>query len=320
MIRAPMPCSACSLATPSATVRSASMSRPESVSSSTATCGSSIAICRISARFFSPPENPSLSGREVNEGSTSSSWAACWSFSPNSLTRIGSSRPVLIAMRRKFAIDTPGMATGYWKARKRPAWARASGSASVMSSPSKVIVPSVISYSGWPMIVEASVDFPEPLGPMSAWSSPFETDRSTPLRISRSSTRTCRLRISRSANGFSYAALLGNEFGKRGVLQRAHDREAHAGPQKLGGAGMVGVGLARADDPAVGVGGDAFDGGDAPLERLDDLGHRDLVGRAGQKVAAACAAPALDEPGLAQPRDEVLEIGERQPVGLGDLG
>src|SRR3954452_2806673 len=295
MISPPMPCSAWSLATPCAAVRSASMSRPESVSSSTAISGWSIAICRISARFFSPPEKPSLRWREVKERSTSSSSIACWSLSRNSLTLIGFSlRPVLMAMRRKLAIDTPGMATGYWKARNSPAWARSSGSASVMSSPSKVIVPSVISYSGWPMIVEASVDFPEPFGPMSACSSPFETDRSTPLRISRSSTRTCRLRISRSANGFSYAALLGNEFGKRGVLQRAHDREAHAGPQQLCGAGVVRVGLARADDRAVGVGGDAFDGGDAPLERLDDLGHGDLVGLARQQIAAAGAAPALD--------------------------
>ena len=40
---------------------------------------------------------------------------------------------------------TPGISTGYWKARKRPAFARSCGSASVMSSPLKVIVPSVIS-------------------------------------------------------------------------------------------------------------------------------------------------------------------------------
>ena len=33
---------------------------PESVSSSTAMRGFSIAICRISTRFFSPPEKPSL--------------------------------------------------------------------------------------------------------------------------------------------------------------------------------------------------------------------------------------------------------------------
>src|SRR4051812_11762415 len=307
MISPPMPCSAWSLATPSATVRSASMSRPESVSSSTATSGWSIAICRISARFFSPPEKPSLRWREVNERSTSSSSMACWSLVRNSLTLIGSSlRPVLIAMRRKLAIDTPGMATGYWKARNRPACARSSGSASVISSPLNEIEPSVTSYSGWPMIVDASVDFPEPLGPMSACSSPLLTLRSTPRRISRSSTRTWRLRISRSAIWVSYGGAkrwgrgLGNEFGKGRVLQRAHDREAHAGPQQLGRAAMGGVGLAGADDRAVRVRGDALDRGDRALERLDDLGHRYGVGVAGKQVAAARSAPALHQPGLAQ--------------------
>ena len=49
--------------TPSATMLSASMSRPESVSSSTHSVGSSSAICRISERFFSPPEKPTLTGR-----------------------------------------------------------------------------------------------------------------------------------------------------------------------------------------------------------------------------------------------------------------
>src|SRR4051794_5040454 len=121
------------------------------------------------------------------------------------------------------------------------------------------------------MIVEASVDFPEPFGPMRAWISPLETSRSTPLRISRSSMGTCRLRISRSANGQSPSGLLRNEFRKGGVLQRAHDREAHAGPQQLGRAGVLGVGLPRADDGPVGVRGDALDGGDAALERLHDL-------------------------------------------------
>ncbi len=46
--------------TPSATVLSASMSSPESVSSRTAIFGSSSAICSISMRFFSPPEKPSF--------------------------------------------------------------------------------------------------------------------------------------------------------------------------------------------------------------------------------------------------------------------
>src|SRR5439155_15922235 len=175
---------------------------------------------------------------------------------------------LFIAMREKFATDTPGMAAGYWKARNRPACARSSGSASVMSSPRKVIVPSVTSYDGWPMIVEASVDLPEPLGPMSAWISPLLTSRSTPLRMSRSSTRTWRLRISRSAICLLRDRTgrgLGNEFGKGGVLEGAHDREAHAGPQQLGGAAVGRVGLPRADDRAVGVGGDALDRGDRPL-------------------------------------------------------
>ena len=81
----------------------------------------------------------------MNERSTSSSSIACWSWLRNSLTWIGSSRLALIAMRRKFATETPGIETGYWKARNRPALARSWGSASVMSSPLKVIVPSVIS-------------------------------------------------------------------------------------------------------------------------------------------------------------------------------
>src|SRR5919198_1287987 len=53
--------------TASATVRRASMSSPESVSSMTATTGSRIAIWRISQRFFSPPEKPSFRYRRVKE-------------------------------------------------------------------------------------------------------------------------------------------------------------------------------------------------------------------------------------------------------------
>ena len=46
--------------TPRATTRSASMSSPESVSSRIASPGFWSASCRISIRFFSPPEKPSL--------------------------------------------------------------------------------------------------------------------------------------------------------------------------------------------------------------------------------------------------------------------
>src|SRR6266849_758421 len=53
--------------TPWATIFSASMSRPESVSSRMASFGSSTAICRISLRFFSPPEKPSCTERRPEE-------------------------------------------------------------------------------------------------------------------------------------------------------------------------------------------------------------------------------------------------------------
>ena len=51
------------LFTPSATIFSASISRPESVSSKIARLGSRVIICKISLRFFSPPENPSFTPR-----------------------------------------------------------------------------------------------------------------------------------------------------------------------------------------------------------------------------------------------------------------
>ena len=87
----------------------------------------------------------------------------------------------------------------------------------------------------------------------------------------------------------------------------------------VGQTWAVAVGLARAHDRAVGRLRDALDRRDRSLQRLDDLGHRDLRGRAREQVAAARAAPRVDQPGLAQARDEVLQVGERQPVVLGDL-
>ena len=58
------------------------------------------------------------------------------------------SRWALTAIRRYLATVTPGIATGYWKARKRPLRARSSGSASVISSPRRRISPSVTSSDG----------------------------------------------------------------------------------------------------------------------------------------------------------------------------
>ena len=104
-----------SLFTPFATILSASMSRPESVSSSTAIFGFSIAICRISTRFFSPPEKPSFRYLDASSRGTLSSSIAASRLVRNSGIGTGSSSPpvaalrfALIALRRKLVTVTPG--------------------------------------------------------------------------------------------------------------------------------------------------------------------------------------------------------------------
>ena len=57
---------------------------------------------------------------------------------------------------------------------------------------------------------------------------------------------------------------------------------------------------------------------DGALEREDDLVHRDRLRGTRQAVAAVRAAGALDEGGLLEQRDDALEVGERQALGLGD--
>src|SRR5215210_772496 len=184
-----------------------------------------------------------------------------------SFSEMGSSRRAFMIMRRYLATVTPGMATGYWKAMNRPARARSSGSASVMSSPSKRIRPSVTSRFGWPMIALASVDLPEPLGPIRAWNSPGRTCRSTPLRICLSPAATWRFSILSSAMGgfrcgergvrrvdreVGVAGLEFDQLGERGALQGADDADLHARPQQLGGARLA-VGVVRAEDAALAV-------------------------------------------------------------------
>src|SRR5215213_2919182 len=132
------------------------------------------------------------------------------------------------------------------------------------------------------MITFARVDLPEPFGPISAWISPFETSRSRPLRISLSSARTCRLRISRSANcGLLLLGLggLGAAEGDQLVEGGAGERPGHAAldarPEQLRRAGAVAVGLVRAEHATLAVGVEALHRGHRPLERLDHLEHRD---------------------------------------------
>src|SRR3954467_9503239 len=129
------------------------------------------------------------------------------------------------------------------------------------------------------MIAFASVDLPEPFGPMSAWNSPSRTWRSTPLRICLSPAETCRLRISRSAmdlQGFSRRCGEGDELGERRALQRLDHAHLDARPQQLGGA-VLAVGEVRAEHAALAVVDEAVHRRDRALEREHHLVHRDLL-------------------------------------------
>ena len=135
---------------PSETTLSASTSRPESVSSRIAILGCSSSSCRISWRFFSPPENPSLTLRWANSGSIARPSIAV-RISLTQVRSLGASpRMAVTDVRRKFDTDTPGTSTGYCIARNRPARARSSTLICSTSCPSRVTVPPVIVYLGWP--------------------------------------------------------------------------------------------------------------------------------------------------------------------------
>ena len=145
--------------------------------------GLSSSSCSTSARFFSPPEKPSFTERVANFGSIFRRFIA----SDSSLVQVRMAGALpstsVFAVRRKLVIDTPGTSTGYCMAKKTPALARSSGVILRMSSPSSSTCPESTTYLGWPASVYASVDLPDPFGPMMAWVSPELTVRFTPLRI-----------------------------------------------------------------------------------------------------------------------------------------
>jgi hypothetical protein len=76
----------------------------------------------------------------------------------------------------------------------------------------------------------------------------------------------------------------------------------------------------RAEHAALAVGVKALHRRDWPLERLDDIAHRDLGSRARETVAAVGAANRRHEAGLAELRDQVFEVREGQQFSLCDRG
>ena len=96
------------------------MSRPESVSSSTATFGLSSSSWTISWRFFSPPEKPSLTERCANVGSSLS----CSMAALTSLTQVrslgASPSMAVFAVRRKFDDRDAGHLDGVLHGEEQP--------------------------------------------------------------------------------------------------------------------------------------------------------------------------------------------------------
>ena len=135
--------------TPSDTTRSASMSRPESVSSRISSDGSKSAICRISIRFFSPPEKPTFSGRfSMSKSMRSRLDASRTSFRNAGAETSSSPRArfcAFSAVRTNVRAGTPGISIGYWNDRNTPLAARSAGSSSSKSSPFQATDPSVAS-------------------------------------------------------------------------------------------------------------------------------------------------------------------------------
>src|ERR1700722_3631557 len=195
------------------------MSSPESISSRMHRLGSKSAICKISLRFFSPPEKPTLTPRRSMSCGMFSRVATSRTFlrksgvenslSPRAL------RWAFSAVRRNVMVATPGISTGYWNARNTPFAERSSGDISKRPSPLNRISPPVTSSPGLPAMTWLSVDLPEPFGPMMACTSPRFTVSERPWRISRSSTPTCRFLT--SSNGITFFRF----FSSRGAPKAA---------------------------------------------------------------------------------------------------
>src|SRR5579859_4472675 len=137
------------------------------------------------------------------------------------------------------------------------------------------------------MSVCERVDLPEPLGPITAWTSPLEMPSVTPFRICRPSTLALRSLISKSANFLSLLFHLVSAIaGRLGHPRRTHEVR----PQQP----LVHLLLALARE--AGASGDVLDGAVAvaqrePSRQLDHLGHVAVLGGEPRE--------------LVQPRDQV---------------
>src|SRR5579859_7376569 len=126
------------------------------------------------------------------------------------------------------------------------------------------------------------VDLPEPLGPITAWTSPLEMPSVTPFRICRPSTLARRSLISKSANfPLRLLQLISAIVGRLGHPRRTDDVGAEQP--------LVHLLLVLAGEP--GTSGDVLDGavavakGDPASRQLDHLGHVTVLSGESRQLA-----------------------------------
>ena len=177
-----------SLFTPPATMRRASMSRPLSVSSRIERRGSSMAIWKISLRFFSPPEKPSLTERLASLLSSSTiARFSRMSFRKSVAERDSSPRYLrcsFTAVRMKLTMLTPGISTGLLETEEEPFVRTVFGREGQQVLAVELDRTASHLIAGFPVSTAESVLLPEPLGPIMACTSPGFTTRSMPFNIS----------------------------------------------------------------------------------------------------------------------------------------
>src|ERR1700737_3652578 len=158
------------------------------------------------------------------------------------------------------------------------------------------------------MIASESVLFPEPFGPMIAWTSPLRTTRSTPRGISFASTLTWRSLISsvdtvspcwRALGRDGDVLLLGlpGKLGERHAVERGRDRRLELEPDEPRAASL----LAHAVEDRIAL-GRADLRLDRSFERAHDVPRSDLRGLASERVTTAGAALPVHEPGFPKDR------------------
>ena len=91
-----------------------------------------------------------------------------------------------------------------------PAHDLSSGDIASRSCPQNSMLPLVTVYKGLPVRTEDNVLFPAPLGPITAWISPFFMVRSMPFNISLSPTDACRSLISNNMSLFISSIFVAN--------------------------------------------------------------------------------------------------------------